>query len=75
MLFIRGQQAEYLRDDNIEVARAFFPNMKLVTLDAGHWVHAEKPQETGDAIVGFVEGVVVEGLKPLPKSEGGVQWL
>lgn len=60
MLFIRGGRADYIRPDNLGVCEAFFPNMSLVTLDAGHWVHAEKPKETGDAIVRFVKSVEVK---------------
>ncbi len=39
------------------MAEAFFPNMRLETLDTGHWVHAEKPSETVKLIEDFVKGV------------------
>jgi pimeloyl-ACP methyl ester carboxylesterase len=35
----------YINRRNIPICEAFFPNMKLVTLDTGHWVQAEKPNE------------------------------
>jgi pimeloyl-ACP methyl ester carboxylesterase len=77
VLFIRGARADYIREDNIPVCRAFFPNVKLVSIDAGHWVHAEKPKETGDAIIHFVKSVEVKwdnDRKPT-RMEGDVAWL
>lgn len=55
VLFIKGAHAAYIRPDNIGVARRFFPRMELVTLDAGHWVHADRPDETVESIVRFVQ--------------------
>lgn len=54
-LFIKGEHADYLDAENIPIARRFFPNMELVTLDAGHWVHADRPDETVESIVEFVK--------------------
>ncbi len=56
-LFIKGEHSRYLNRHNIPVAEAFFPNMRLETLDTGHWVHAEKPSETVKLIEDFVKGV------------------
>jgi pimeloyl-ACP methyl ester carboxylesterase len=80
VLFIRGTHADYIRDDNLPVCRAFFPHMQLADIEAGHWVHAEKPKETGDAIIGFVKSIKVKWDaghhdRKTPRMEGGVQWL
>nr|ODN85214.1 mitochondrial protein [Cryptococcus depauperatus CBS 7841] len=56
-LFLKGEHSRYLNKHTIPVAEKYFPNMKLEVLDAGHWVHAEKPQETVDLIQAFVKGV------------------
>lgn len=32
--------------------------MRLEALDAGHWVHAEKPIETVELVRSFIQGVV-----------------
>ncbi|EPQ54164.1 alpha/beta-hydrolase [Gloeophyllum trabeum ATCC 11539] len=36
-LFIKGTKSHYINNKNIPVAEQFFPNMKLESLDAGHW--------------------------------------
>ncbi|KAL1412217.1 hypothetical protein Q8F55_003228 [Vanrija albida] len=53
-LLLYGRNADYVREDNLPAARAFFPNMRAVPLDAGHWVHADQPDETVRAIAAFV---------------------
>ncbi|CAE7175971.1 unnamed protein product [Rhizoctonia solani] len=41
-LFVKGAKSKYINRRNMGVMKQFFPNMKLETLDTGHWVHAEK---------------------------------
>ncbi|KAH7108005.1 alpha/beta-hydrolase [Auriculariales sp. MPI-PUGE-AT-0066] len=36
-LFVRGARSQYLADVRVDLARTFFPNLKLETLDTGHW--------------------------------------
>ena len=44
-LFIRGENSNYILDDDINLIQEIFPNSILETIDgAGHWLHAEKPQ-------------------------------
>jgi len=44
-LFIRGENSEYVKEENLELINEYFPNNSLVTIpDAGHWLHAEKPK-------------------------------
>ncbi|TIA87527.1 hypothetical protein E3P99_03121 [Wallemia hederae] len=43
--FIKGEYSKYLNHKNIPLAEKFFPNMRLHTLPAGHFVHTEKPAE------------------------------
>ncbi|WVQ79075.1 hypothetical protein IAT38_001169 [Cryptococcus sp. DSM 104549] len=57
VLFLKGEHSRYLNKHNIPVAEKFFPNMRLEVLDAGHWVHAERPKETVELVVDFVQGV------------------
>ena len=33
-----------------------FPNSELVYLEAGHWVHAEKPEEFSKLVLNFING-------------------
>lgn len=45
-LFIRGGKSDYIRDEDEEEIEAHFPGHILHTIDgAGHWLHAEKPDE------------------------------
>lgn len=54
-LFIKGTQSKYLNDHNIPIAKQFFPNMQMVVLPTGHWVHAEKPNEFKKAVTDFIK--------------------
>lgn len=44
-LFVRGSRSNYIKDHDFERIRKIFPAAEFETLDAGHWVPAEKPQE------------------------------
>ena len=45
-LFIRGNKSSYIIDDDLKQIESLFPNCELATIEeAGHWLHAEKPQE------------------------------
>ena len=55
MLFIRGSRSNYLEDDQLDDIRTQFPNADLISLNAGHWVHAEDPDGLFEAITGFVK--------------------
>lgn len=54
-LFLQGKRARYINDKNIPIAKELFPNMQLVPLDTGHWVHAEKPNETVELVSSFIK--------------------
>ena len=56
-LFVRGSASDYVADEDTELIISFFPEAEIVTIDgAGHWVHAEKPQEFGEVVLGFLGG-------------------
>ena len=56
-LFVRGGASDYVADEDREVIVSFFPDAEIVTIDgAGHWVHAEKPKEFAEVVLGFLEG-------------------
>jgi pimeloyl-ACP methyl ester carboxylesterase len=53
-LFIRGSLSDYILDSDFEEIENYFPDSQFVTIDnAGHWVHAEAPDEFTDAVLGF----------------------
>jgi pimeloyl-ACP methyl ester carboxylesterase len=44
-LFIRGGRSDYVGAEHEAVIRSLFPGTEIVTIaDAGHWVHAERPE-------------------------------
>lgn len=53
-LFIRGALSQYILDEDIPEIEEIFPDSEFVTIDdAGHWVHAEQPDDFMDAVLGF----------------------
>lgn len=36
-LFVKGAKSKYINKYNIPIAKEFFPDMSLETLDASHW--------------------------------------
>jgi len=53
-LFIRGGKSGYITDEEIPDIEERFPDSSVVTIeDAGHWVHAEKPEEFLNAVLEF----------------------
>jgi pimeloyl-ACP methyl ester carboxylesterase len=53
-LFIRGAMSNYVLDEDLSSIENQFPDMELVTIEnAGHWVHAEAPNEFQEALLGF----------------------
>ena len=54
-LFVRGGASGYIADDDWPGIEERFPDATLVTIpDAGHWVHAEAPDELSEAVVRFL---------------------
>jgi esterase len=49
-LFIRGSRSKYIPDEDMTRIKQIFPLAILETLDTGHWVQAEKPQEFVDVV-------------------------
>lgn len=44
--FIRGENSNYINNDDEKLIVEQYPNAKIVTIaNAGHWVHAENPQD------------------------------
>jgi pimeloyl-ACP methyl ester carboxylesterase len=53
-LFIRGALSDYIINSDMDAIENLFPDSQLVTLEnAGHWVHAETPDEFTDAVLSF----------------------
>ncbi|KAF9987691.1 hypothetical protein BGZ65_002321 [Modicella reniformis] len=44
-LFIKGNKSNYVQGKEEELIKEFFPQARIKGLEAGHWVHAEKPDQ------------------------------
>jgi esterase len=54
--FIRGGQSDYVGDEAEDLIRTCFPYAELATIEqAGHWVHAEAPQQFLTKITEFLD--------------------
>jgi esterase len=53
-LFIRGERSKYVKDEDMTRIKEVFPLAELKTLDTGHWVQAEKPQEFVDTVMDWL---------------------
>jgi esterase len=52
VIFIRGENSDYLPEDELIAIKRLFPAVEIVTVkNAGHWVHSERP----DAIIDIIK--------------------
>jgi pimeloyl-ACP methyl ester carboxylesterase len=55
-LFIRGENSNYILDEDIKAIQTVFPQADIATIvGAGHWVHAEKPKDFFDCVKRFLK--------------------
>jgi len=50
-LFIRGAKSKYVLDEDLGRITEIFPAAQLETMNTGHWVQAEKPQEFAELVM------------------------
>jgi esterase len=53
-LFVKGDKVNYVVDSDIPVIKGLFPNVQIVGVDSGHWVHAEAPTVFADIVTNFL---------------------
>ncbi len=54
-LFLRGANSGYITNDDVDLISAHFPKSQVVTVkNAGHWLHAENPDDFYDYVVSFL---------------------
>ncbi|MGJ5641819.1 alpha/beta fold hydrolase [Formosa sp. S-31] len=54
-LFLRGDKSEYIAMQDETLIKAHFPKAQIVTIkNAGHWLHAENPEDFYSAVIQFV---------------------
>ena len=58
-LFIRGEQSDYIRQTDLTGIQGRFPASEIVTINgAGHWVHADSPDEFARTVSEFLVSAV-----------------
>ena len=54
-LFIDGETSNYILEEDVELIERHFPDAEIVEIaNAGHWVHAENPQDFFDEVSRFL---------------------
>src|SRR5690606_11881648 len=55
-LFLKGDRSEYIADDDESLIRNHFPKVQIITIsNAGHWLHAENPEDFFEAVIKFIK--------------------
>ena len=55
-LFIKGANSKYIQEKNFDKMKMHFPNYQLKTIEnAGHWLHAEQPDDFYQSIIEFLK--------------------
>ena len=53
--FIRGLKSDYISNEDLPGIKAIYPESRIIDIpDAGHWLHAEQPEEFTDAVLSVV---------------------
>jgi esterase len=54
-LFINGKKSDYYKAGDDVLIKKIFPQAQFTSLDTGHWVQAEKPQEFSQVVLQFLK--------------------
>lgn len=61
VLFIRGTQDPTSPLVAAEKMQEVIPNMKVVSLDAGHWIMVETKDQVSEAVLSWLKGLSLIG--------------
>jgi esterase len=53
-LFVKGERSDYIIESDFPSILRLFPNARIESIDAGHWVHAESPDQFADVVQQFL---------------------
>jgi len=54
-LFLKGMKSKYISQDDEHLIHAHFPNAEIKGIkDAGHWLHAENPEDFYKEVMQFL---------------------
>lgn len=56
VLFLRGSKSNYILDTDFDLIKNQFPKAKIQTIsNAGHWLHAENPEDFYKSVINFIK--------------------
>ncbi|WP_442844471.1 alpha/beta fold hydrolase [Leeuwenhoekiella sp. H156] len=56
VLFLNGLKSDYIKPEDSHLIQAHFPQAKIVGIkDAGHWLHAENPEDFYKEVLQFLQ--------------------
>ncbi len=56
VLFIRGEQSNYIQNTDVKRIAEIFPSAEIETIrNAGHWIHSEQPELLSNLVIDFLE--------------------
>lgn len=53
-LFVKGDRSDYLLASDIPFIHRLFPTAVVLSVDTGHWIHAESPNRFADVVLNFL---------------------
>lgn len=56
-MFVKGKKSSYILESDLDDLRNIFKKLKIVELEAGHWIHAELPTLLLQEVSGFLKNV------------------
>jgi len=58
VLFLKGENSGYISEDDEALINAHFPKAKIKTIKkAGHWLHAENPNDFYEYVIEFLKAI------------------
>lgn len=55
-LFLKGSKSDYITQNDELLIQIFFPKAEFESIEAGHWLHAEKPEDFFEKVSKFLFG-------------------
>lgn len=56
VLFLKGEKSDYIKEDDEEKIKELFPDSEIKTIQsAGHWLHAENPDDFYSEVISFMK--------------------
>lgn len=54
-LFIKGEKSDYINPGDETDIKTKYPDSQIISIESGHWVHAEKPEEFYNSVISFLK--------------------